>query len=432
MNPKRELGFLVAQLGARMHYAVPRILEAENMLTRFCTDICAVKGWPRFLRVIPPFCRPAGLRRLLGRRPTGVPTKKIHAFTAFGWTYARRLAAARSPVEQTDAFLWAGKRFCELILGEGLPGITGVYTFNSAGLELLQKARSQGIRGVMEQTIAPRRIQEHLLQEEHDFFRNWELPSRGHPSIEEYCVREQAEWQQAQVILCGSEFVKKSIAACGGPVERCRVVPYGVDNRFGAASRSPHDGPLRVLTVGVIDLRKGAPYVLEVARQLQGRATFRMVGPIGICPDAEAELRRAVELTGPVPRSEVVKHYAWADVFFLPSLCEGSATVTYEALASGLPVVCTPNTGSVVRDGIDGFVVPIRDSSAMAARLERFCHDREFLQSASDEAMRRASEFTLEAYRTRLMQVLLSSDAAPVPAGNPPGLFGRGSLRVPR
>ena len=58
--------FLVAQLGARRHYAIPRMLHEGDLLKRFCTDICAVKGWPRLLRVLPIGLQPRGLRRLLG------------------------------------------------------------------------------------------------------------------------------------------------------------------------------------------------------------------------------------------------------------------------------------------------------------------------------------------------------------------------------
>ena len=54
---------------------------------------------------------------------------------------------------------------------------------------------------------------------------------------------------------------------------------------------------------------------------------------------------------------------AAADVFAFPSLFEGSAVVTYEALACGLPSVVTPESGSVARDGVDGFVVPSGDAS---------------------------------------------------------------------
>ena len=48
-------------------------------------------------------------------------------------------------------------------------------------------------------------------------------------------------------------------------------------------------------------------------------------------------------------------------MFVLPSLAEGSAEVTYEAIAAGVPVVTTRAAGSVVRDGIEGRIVPERD-----------------------------------------------------------------------
>ena len=66
-----------------------------------------------------------------------------------------------------------------------------------------------------------------------------------------------------------------------------------------------------------------------------------------------------------------------ADVFVFPSLFEGSAVVTYEALASGLPSVVTAEAGSVVRDGVEGFVVGARDVAALAARMETLGRDRE-------------------------------------------------------
>jgi glycosyltransferase involved in cell wall biosynthesis len=101
-------------------------------------------------------------------------------------------------------------------------------------------------------------------------------------------------------------------------------------------------------------------------------------------------------------------HYGWADVFVLPSLCEGSATVCYEALASGLPVITTPNAGSVVRDGIDGFIVPIRDAEAIAARLEMLISDPRILDQMSGNAALRAAEFTVKKYGERLLSTVQS------------------------
>jgi glycosyltransferase involved in cell wall biosynthesis len=102
----------------------------------------------------------------------------------------------------------------------------------------------------------------------------------------------------------------------------------------------------------------------------------------------------------------MAEHYAWADLFLLPSICEGSATVCYEALAAGLPVITTENAGSVVRDGIDGFIVPIRDPGAIAERLENLHRDRALLESMSRAALERAREFTVEKYAERLLSAL--------------------------
>jgi glycosyltransferase involved in cell wall biosynthesis len=131
-----------------------------------------------------------------------------------------------------------------------------------------------------------------------------------------------------------------------------------------------------------------------------------MAGPTILSPEIRQKLAAAVELRGIIPRSEMMKEYQWADVFLLPSICEGSATAIYEALAAGLPVICTENAGSVVRDGIDGFIVPIRDSRAIADALLRLAKNPALRARMSSQAKERASEFTVERYGQRLMDVL--------------------------
>jgi glycosyltransferase involved in cell wall biosynthesis len=103
-----------------------------------------------------------------------------------------------------------------------------------------------------------------------------------------------------------------------------------------------------------------------------------------------------------VPFHEVHALFQDADAFVYPSLHEGSAFVTYEALASGLPVITTPNAGSVVRDGEEGYVVPIRDVDAIVDRVERLQRDPELRAAMSLAARRRALDFTWDAYRTRV------------------------------
>jgi glycosyltransferase involved in cell wall biosynthesis len=399
---------LVAQIGARMHYAVPRLLQSEGRLEHLYTDICAVKGWPRSLRALPPFFRPSRVRRLLDRTPRGVPSSRITAFTRFGGEYSRRLTRAVTSSSVTAAILWAGRTFCRQVVARGIGEAATVYTFNNAGLELMQHAHARGRVTVMEQTIAPKAVERTWLREERAAFPEWENPAAADPLLDDYIERETAEWKEADLILCGSEFVRAGIAHSGGPVDHCRVVPYGVDAFSWLMPRPPRQGPLRVLTVGAVGLRKGAPYLLAAAEKLRRHATFRTVGPIEVSPAAEARLRREMELTGPVPRSEIRAHFQWADVFLLPSLCEGSATVAYEALAAGLPVIATPNSGTVIRDKIDGFIIPPRNSESIVAALIHLTGDRTRLRDMSHKARGRSLEFDLGAYRNNLLAVLPS------------------------
>lgn len=399
--------FLVAQLGARMHYAVPRIISRAGLLEHFYTDICAVKGWPRHLSQLPGgFCTRA-VRRLLGRIPDGLPVQQITSFNAFGCRYAWRQGTSRSLSSTTRTHLWAARNFCERVSRRDWGSTTGVYTFNGAGLELLRTARQRNVHGLVEQTIAPWELRLDLLRQEEAAFPGWMAKTDEDSYAEEMIERQHAEWKCADRIICGSEFVREGIAKCGGPSNRCQVVPYGVDvPTLYADKTNTRRRPLRVLTIGSVDLRKGTPYVLGAAKRLQGNARFRLVGAVAVSHGARSDLRRWVELVGPVPRMEVAEHYRWADVFLLPSLCEGSATVVYEALGAGLPVICTHNTGSVVRDGVDGFVVPIRDIGAIADRLEMLTRDEQLRREMSRSARLRAEQFTLQQYAERLLRAI--------------------------
>jgi glycosyltransferase involved in cell wall biosynthesis len=387
-----------------MHYAVPRILHNAGLLESFYTDLVSAKGWPKLVsRLAATGSRAGAARRMVARAPDGMPPGMITHWPAFGMEYFFRRRRAISQGETTAVNLWAGREFCRRIVKRGLGNATSVYTFNSAGLELLVHARDRGVFRVMEQTIAPAEVEDELLAAEESDFPGWE-EDRGRDSYRrEFQERERAEWASADIIVCGSEFVREGIRNCGGPADRCRVASYGFSANQRLESTHSAGQTLRVLTIGTVNLRKGAPYVLGAAKSLGGAAQFRMVGPISVTLGALQKIAEHVEVVGPVPRPEVAQHYAWADVFLLPSICEGSATVCYEALAAGLPVITTPNAGSVVRDGIEGFIIPIRDSDAIADRLDRLISDPGLLAEMSQNAHLRAQEFTVQKYGERLL-----------------------------
>ncbi len=399
-------GIAVVQLGARMHYAVPRILHSAGLLDCLYTDICGSRGWPRLAKLLPRQWRPSKIRKLLDRSPAGIPANRIASFPGVGLRYAWRLRQAAScTLDEGRAHLQAGRDLARKVQGR-LGDARGVYGFNSAALELFQDGKRRGLTTIYEQTIAPVNIEWKLLKEEFARWPRWESAQAIDDFYGLFADIEAQEWELADLILCGSNFVRNGIVACNGPESKTHVVPYGVDRPANDGPRiAPSGRPLHVLTVGTAGLRKGAPYVGEAAAKLTGQAHFRWVGPVKLEAPGREALSKRVELIGSVPRSEMSSHYRWADVFLLPSVCEGSATVAYEAIHHGLPLVVTPNAGAPVPPD-DPSLVPVRDSEAIVSRLTRLMDDAVAWESAAAGSRALASELTIEAYARRLLAAL--------------------------
>lgn len=404
---------VVAHLGAKMHYAVPLILERAGMLAHFYTDAYVGPGsswqWLSLVAsLVPDSMRPGGLKRLLARRAEGLPADKVTAFNWLGWRYARAYSRARTWREKIEVHQAYGQEFCRLVLATPWEG-QGVYTIRNGALPLLRAARQRGLAAFYEQDIADQVVQYQLLSEEHARFPDWEAP---YPSFEDVSpnVDEETEaWELADAIICGSEFVAQGAAARQVPREKIRVVPYGVDVSRYAHDREPWDGrrPLRLLFVGNLSLRKGVHYLYQALERLAGLPLeVRLAGRADLLEEARRRLAGVAQLLGVVPRPEVISHYRWADLFVFPTLCEGSATVIYEALASGLPVITTPNAGSVVRNELEGYIVPIRDPESVAAAIEHLARHPELVAWMSENARSWAWEFSWQKYGERLLAAL--------------------------
>jgi glycosyltransferase involved in cell wall biosynthesis len=401
----------VAQLGSRMHYAVPLALYRGGILGRFYTDSYVTGRTVRSLLETAHRLRPLRpLVRLRDRSVADLPRRVVTAFHGLGIRYYLRLRRASHPAAATAVHLWAGRVFCRKVIRSGLRSADAVYGFASASKELFEFAKGGGTKCILDQ-MAIMELYYHLWEEEAARWRGWEEPPTLGEANWAFFRREDEERELADLILCPSDFVVRFVASKGGAAEKCRVVPYGVNLSGFRCERSPYVGgrPLRILFVGRVSLMKGLPYLLEAVKRLKSRnIEVRLVGEIALAENAIAPYRRLCRFLGPVARSEVLRHYAWADILVLPTLCEGLALVQLEAMAAGVPVIATPNAGNVVRDGVDGFVVPIRDAEAIAEKIEYLAQRPEVLREMSHSARKQAEEFSLEKYGERLIKAIRS------------------------
>ena len=179
-------------------------------------------------------------------------------------------------------------------------------------------------------------------------------------------------------VFAPSTFVRRSFVRRGFEERRVLLYSYPVDLQVfhPAAEPRPIDRPLAILNTGLLCLRKGTPYLLEAFRLIlkhEPRAILRLTRVVG--DDVREVLRRYADLpidwTQPLDIAPFVRRYQTSDIFVLPSIEDGFALVVAEALACGLPVITTPNTGAsdLIRAGENGEVVPIRDPAAIAAAV---------------------------------------------------------------
>jgi glycosyltransferase involved in cell wall biosynthesis len=186
------------------------------------------------------------------------------------------------------------------------------------------------------------------------------------------------------------------------------VIPYAADClRFQPKAGKRHGSTCTFLFAGGISQRKGIRYLLEAWRRIR-RSGWRLqlLGPLPADTGPLEPFREILEPLGRVSHFDVPARMAAADVFVFPSLFEGSAVVTYEALASGLPSVVTPDAGSVVRDGQEGFIVPARDVDALAARMKQLGDDPELRAHMAVAARTRALAFDWPRYHRALLDVV--------------------------
>ena len=210
------------------------------------------------------------------------------------------------------------------------------------------------------------------------------------------------ELELADLVLVPSLFVARQLVGRGIPEGKVAVIPYGVDlSRFYPDSFDEDPAELlSFLFVGQISHRKGVGILLEAARQCsQLPVRFRLVGPI-VSGEILRDLPENVEYQGPVGPSEVAAVMRESDAFILPSLEDAYPLVTLEAMASGLPVITTRNSGTaeLIRDGMDGMVIAPGDSGSLAEAIETLAEDRELLRRMSIKAPRAVASRSWEVY----------------------------------
>ena len=250
--------------------------------------------------------------------------------------------------------------------------VSGNHVISSYGYanECFQWARQHGGKTFLEAGNSHPENFWNILTEEH---RRWNVSAP--PIARHHFERAKAMMEQVDHVLSPSSFVSRSFLERGfRPAQILRNV-YPVDlSCFQPADQPrPANRPLTVISTGALSFRKGTPYLLEafeLVRRRHPSVRFRLTRAIqdSAIPVVAKYQDLPIDWAPGLPHPALAERLRGSDIFVLPSLEDGFARTVTEALACGLPVITTPNTGAsdlIVPDG-NGEIVPIRDAQAIA------------------------------------------------------------------
>ncbi len=398
MKPK----VCVIQDGARGHYNVPISLQRAGILNRVYTDWYTRPGSVESLLTKLVKLIHSGHGRRMAERysaeldPSLVRTKPL--------LMIRQALSKKRLTNEVKFFEEQSERFSHWVVTQGFAGSNILFGFvRNLHPTLCQAARTHGLGVVSEQMIAPYVIehQEALLQAER--YPGWseETPS---PDEKGLALFEKRTWDLSDRITCASDYVRDGLIDQNVPESKVAMIAPRVDcSTFSIVDRRKRSQPLVIGFIGKIGLRKGTPYFLKVAERCKSmNVQFVMVGPIFMNQELLRKHSGDVHFAGPVSRGEVVKWLEKFDLFLFPTTCEGSAGVVNEAMSTALPVITSPNCGSLIRDGVEGFITAYDDIDAMVDRVAKLVEDEELRHQLGLAARVRCEENSIGRYGSRL------------------------------
>jgi glycosyltransferase involved in cell wall biosynthesis len=221
--------------------------------------------------------------------------------------------------------------------------------------------------------------------------------------------RKNREVELADHIFVASSFTQRSLLDIGVPSSKISVIPYGAPIEY-FQPRFKQDHIFRAMFAGQVGARKGVHYLIQAWQALKLYDAELLLVGINQMPSnwLSQSHDHHIRLTGSVPHSTLNNYYSSASVFVFPSLVEGFGLVLLEAMACGIPIITTPNTAGsdIITDGVEGFIIPIRDVEALKEKLEWcYTHPAE-LALMGIAARKKAEQLHWGVYRQKLAKII--------------------------
>ena len=396
---------LVAHPGTQHAPKLSRELARRGLLASYWTGM----GWRRESVIgmaLSGMHRLPGVRGLSSRIFPGIPPGRLRIKPV---NELRALWRLKRGAESQQVIFQRNEHFQLAIPEKALRNCSAVIGFDTSSWVLAERATQLDLRFWLERTIADPAMgtkQAAILQRD--------FPAWARDGTSRYPLLVEAESREhalAHRIVVGSNFAKDTLLSAGIESARVRVNPYGVDwDRFAGQARPARtNDKVKFLFVGSLQGRKGLPYLLAAwARLGKVNAELWLAGTAGSAEAAILPTLPGLRYLGQIPHREMPALFSQADVFVLPSLYEGFSLAVLEALASGLPIIATPNTGAT--DALEhpqlGLIIPSASVDALESALRQYVSSPPDHQQIRKKSLSLADRYSWASYGDRWANML--------------------------
>ncbi|MEM3399438.1 MAG: glycosyltransferase family 4 protein [Candidatus Micrarchaeia archaeon] len=299
---------------------------------------------------------------------------------------------------------WAKDNLFDISVAMKMPSCEIFHGWNGFSLFSIMAAKRKNAKTIVERASTHILTQKKILETERMLFG---LSGSG---LNPISVRKSLlEYKHAHYVFVPSDLAYNSFVENGFERERLIKIPLGVDLGVFSPAKKESD-VFTVLFVGSIILRKGLQYLLQAYSKMDKKGKELVV--IG---SVSPEMRRIFNL---YMQKMKFKHIEWADnllpyyrnasVFVLPTLEEGFSLALLKAMACGIPVITTENSGLPIRDGVEGFICPFRDPKSIREKLLYLFENESERKRMGNMARRKAEDFSWDKYGENLIKVYRS------------------------
>jgi glycosyltransferase involved in cell wall biosynthesis len=393
---------------------VARSLAEVELLQRFVTTVAVGNGSdPALLSYLPDQIRRAVRSKLSGRTIPEFMDVPVETFPTREMVNLIGRRAGVGDIAAHRLWEWSETSFDKQVAARWAGRAPVIYGCEHASVETFAQQKVRKGFNILWQVTAHHSFVLNVLREEYEKYPEALTPYQRHifKVISPINSRKDQQYSDADLIVTNSEFSRSTFVATGIPKNKVVAVPTGCPvPQTKRTFRVKSNGDKMVfLHAGNLSIQKGTPYLLTAWRKCATEnSELLMIGTNLLPPGLIAGPFRNLRILPRVSRSELTKQFEQASVLVLPTLAEGMAHIILEAMAAGLAIVTTENSGcgTLVEDGINGWKVPIREPETLAARLAWCIKNPELVLEMQKQSLKKAQAWQVKDFARKHSEVI--------------------------